>query len=958
MGTRQMTHAARGTADADGGFAPGSIVEVRDEEWLVSSSERLPNGVWKVRCTGASELVRDTDATFLTDLDEVVRLDPEDARLVVDDSPAYRRTRLWLEAVLRKTPVPLHEQRLAVAHRMLLDDLAYQRRAVAQALSAENLRTRLLIADAVGLGKTLEIGMILAELARRGRADRVLVVTPRHVLEQMQWELWTRFAIPLVRLDSDGIARVRQQLPASRNPFTFFKKVIVSVDTLKSGRYRAHLEKHRWDVVVIDESHNLTNTGTLNNQLARVLAPNTDALILASATPHNGRPESFAELVNLLDPTAIANPADYDVREIRHLFVRRHRNSPDVANEVGAEWAQRPEPTVLEVPANAAEEAVAAELVATWLYPRAGEAPVTGAGSRLFPWTLAKAYLSSAAALRETIANRHASRTSTDRERAALSTLDEMAAAMERGGESKFTALVDYLRSIGIGTDDNRVVLFSERLATLRWLRRALPAALGLPDDAFAMLHGGLTDKEQMAVVERFQVADTPLRVLVAGDVASEGVNLHRRCHHLVHVDLPWSLIRIEQRNGRIDRYGQQHPPRIAALALTRGDEEFPGDVRVLTRLLHKEHAAHKALGDAASLMKLHSAEVEEREVTRALAAGRDIDEVVPDPVVDLDLAGFDELFDLGGQEDQPQAPTVDEGHHLFRSDLDFLREALREVYADPGQQGGAGVGWQEHPDEGLAELVPPPDLRRRLRVLPQSYLSDRGVLERMVLATTRTAGLEHLRKARERRGSRTLWPEAHYLGPLHPVIDWAMDKALTRLGRNEVPLVVGDVPHVTVLVLGTLTNARGQVVSRMTYGMQFLTRDGGPVVSDDALAVLADAGIRDGGINTGNDIEPDRWQWAVRAAVAQMRVRLDEVRKAQAQELAAPVWQAETRLEAWLAERTRLAEGREPGRRARELRHVERYAHDAKELVASLEVTGESGVRVLAVIVPREEAL
>ena len=118
------------THEVDDGFAPGSIVAVRDEEWLVTSSERLPAGPWKVRCTGVSELVRDTDATFLTDLDDIARLDPEDAMLVVDDSPGFRRTRLWLEAVLRKTPVPLHEQKLAVAHRMLLNSLGYQRQAV------------------------------------------------------------------------------------------------------------------------------------------------------------------------------------------------------------------------------------------------------------------------------------------------------------------------------------------------------------------------------------------------------------------------------------------------------------------------------------------------------------------------------------------------------------------------------------------------------------------------------------------------------------------------------------------------------------------------------------------------------------------------------------------------------------------------------------------------------------
>ena len=163
---------------------------------------------------------------------------------------------------------------------------------------------------------------------------------------------------------------------------------------------------HRWDAVVVDESHNLTNSGTYNNQLARVLAPNTEALIVASATPHNGNAESFAELINLLDPTAIVDRSDYDVKDIKHLFIRRHRRSPDVAREVGHMWAERPEPEVIAVPANAVEDAVADELSRTWLHPRDGAAPITGPGRQLFPWTLAKAFLSSPAALVETIGTR------------------------------------------------------------------------------------------------------------------------------------------------------------------------------------------------------------------------------------------------------------------------------------------------------------------------------------------------------------------------------------------------------------------------------------------------------------------------------------------------------------------------------------------------------------------------
>ena len=106
-------------------------------------------------------------------------------------------------------------------------------------------------------------------------------------------------------------------------------------------------------------------------------------------------------------------------------------------------------------------------------------------------------------------------------------------------------------------------------------------------------MHGGLSDDEQQALVEQFKQEHSPIRVLVTGDVASEGVNLHAQCHELVHYDIPWSLIRIEQRNGRIDRYGQKHRPRITALLLDPASERFGGDMRVLAKLLDKENQAH-----------------------------------------------------------------------------------------------------------------------------------------------------------------------------------------------------------------------------------------------------------------------------------------------------------------------------------------------------------------------------
>lgn len=935
---------------ATAGFAAGSTVVVRDEEWLIHSCEAVQDG-WKLDCIGLSELVRDMRATFYTALeDSVEALDPAQARLVRDDSPGFRRTRLWLESVLRKTPLPLHEPRLAVAHRMLADDLLYQRRAVAKALSVENLRPRMLIADAVGLGKTLEIGMVLAELARRGRAERILVVTPRHVLEQMQHELWTRFAIPLVRLDSDGIQRVRQKLPASRNPFTFFKKVIVSIDTLKSGRYRAHLAKHRWDVVVIDESHNLSNAATLNNKLAQVLAPNTDALILASATPHNGKSQSFAELIRLLDPTAIVDPEDYEVADIQHLFVRRHRHSPDVAHEVGHSWAERPEPQVIGVPANDAEEAVIAELTETWLY---GEKRIRS--QSLFPWTLVKAFLSSPAALSETVSNRLErvrKGGGAPGEQEALERLLELSETARQAGSSKLDVLVDYLRTIGVGKDSpTRVVLFSERLATLNWLRQELPGALGMPEEAFRTLHGGMPDTEQMEVVDEFKRVDTPVRVLVTGDVASEGVNLHAQCHHLVHVDIPWSLIRIEQRNGRIDRYGQVHPPQIVALALTSHHERFSGDVRVLNRLLEKEHAAHKALGDAASLMKLHSEKAEEEEIARALASGRSLDEVIPDPSDDPDDWDFDELFADAGEQ-VPEAPETIDGYDLFPSDLDFLRTAVHEVYGDPGRE----LGWVEHGD-GTVELTPPEDLRRRLDALPQTYLAERKIHQRLVLAVDKKVGKAALDRARNAVGSATSWPEAHYLGPLHPILDWAADKALSRFGRNEVPLVTGAVDFPVVIGLGTLSNKRGQVVLRSLIGLTFLDPEAQPLIDqeNEVRELLQRAGLRDGGVNTGREINVEAYQDLVPKAVQAMRDYLATIRTAHRHQFQESLERAATRIQSWRKASEAYAASLPPIRRARVEREIDKVGGQVERLVEDLSARDEPMVRVLAVIVPEE---
>ena len=931
-------------ADAEGRIAPGTRVIVRDEEWLVRSVMPTRLDGLRVEVVGISELVRDTDAVFFTGLDIVEPIDPAHTRLVPDDSPGFRRSRLWLEALSRRTPIEAADSRLAVGHRGLLDELTYQRRPAALAL--QNLRPRILVADAVGLGKTLEIGMLLAELIRRGRGERICVVTPRAVLEQFQQELWTRFAIPLVRLDSDGIQQIRQELPATRNPFTYYKRVIISIDTLKNpARYRHHLRDHRWDVVVIDECHNVVNPGRQASQLAELLARRTDALILASATPHNGKPESFARLVNLLDPTAIPDPADYDSDDIKHLYVRRHRNSSDVSHEVAHNWAERAEPEVIEVTPAAAEEAVLDELQHTWLRPSAGARPVTGRGAQLLPWTLFKGALSSPRALRQSIKERQ--RSAEPAERAALDVLDGLAAKAAEE-PSKLDALVRLLRTIGVVAGSaTRAVIFSERIATLDWLGGELPGLLGLNPAAVTVLHGSMPDTEQLRRVEQFGLETSPLRVLLAGDMASEGLNLQRQCHHLIHFDLPWSLIRLQQRNGRIDRYTQIHSPQIYALALTSADPELASDVTVITRLVEKENAAHRAIGDAGALLGLHDVAAEEDVIRRTIQDRRNLDDVVPEPSPE-NLNAFERLLARGGTHADEDSATIAPPRGLFSGEGEFLTEALDEVTGGLAEK---ELGLSTEPEHGLIALDPPPDLARRFAALPQAYLAERKVTERLVV--TERAGYAAQRLARARESDTMSWPDALYLAPLHPVLDWAADRALAQFARDEAPVLAAPVDSPVFCMQGMWSNERGQPV--LVHWGAITGLPDRPQVGDLVTALDA-AGIRAGAVNPG--AEPERltgWQSMVAAAAKAERQHLHELAAQRAEARQPRIAEFSERLQRWAEAREQqlaLHVPAEPRRRKEEQR-ITAVRDETQNLISSLSPAGQPLIRVIAVLVP-----
>ena len=944
--------------EKDAGLAPGAQVLVRDEVWLVRGVSHTKHDGRKVRVVGASELVRDQDATFLERLDDIQPLRPEETVLVPDPSPRFRRSRLFLEAVLRKTPLPQAERSLAMTGAFLLDPLTYQQRPAELAL--RGLRPRILIADVVGLGKTLEIGLTLAELIRRGRGERILVVTPQQVLEQFQRELWTRFSIPLIRLDTVGIQRIQREIPAGRNPFTYYKRVIISVDTLKNGgQYRHHLKQLHWDAVVIDESHNLIGSSSLRSRLARVLAPRTDALLLASATPHNGDEKSFADLIALLDPAAIADPRHYSANDIEHLYIRRTKISPEVRDQLGDAWADRGSSLPVRCPATDAEQQIFAELAEVW-FPAEGQpaSTVVGEDRRLFPYTLLKAFLSSHHALADSVtarlksiadADRAAGATdaATQRERQALERLRELAERMTDDDSAKLTALVEQLREIGVGPgSDARAVVFTERVPTLRWLAKVVPARLGFTGkaaaDAVQVMHGGISDVEEQRIIDAFGRADTPVRILVTGDIASEGVNLHQQCHHLIHYDLSWSLIRIEQRNGRIDRYGQRHPPQFRALMLTSRHPDAKDDTTVAEKLLARESAAHATLGTVEAVTGAYSADREERRLIQDLLAGKTVEESL-DGLAGQQGPERDVLADLLGAVGEHPTHTAPEHAgqpSLFASTEDFVAEAMREVYGDNHEK-----ALELRREDGVLALTPPPDLRRRLSVLPPSYLREQRVNERLLVTFDRRIADEHLAQARA--SAKTQWPNVGYLSDLHPIVEWLIDRVLVGMGRQQAPLITADVEEPVFCVQGVYSNAFGQPTVVEWMAVSGLPYE--PTIRP-MVETLDTAGVGPALINHGSPGDLTELQRLVPAAVAAAADHLERERARWDAEVTAPLRAHLARVEQW--EQASLLPGLAalPQRAQRE-RQVRDTVEEQERLVESLRITGQPFLRVLAVL-------
>ena len=858
-------------------FSPGMRIIVRDEEWTVKKVESNTLGSQSLHCVGISPLVKDKKSIFITELESIDLVNPAATKLVADDSPFFRKSRLYVESQWRQQ-IPTDSD-LHIGDKAAMDPMNYQLEPVALALTRP--RQRILIADTVGLGKTLEAGILVSELMMRGKGKRILVVTVKSMMLQFQKEFWNRFSIPLARLDSGNIQKVRAKLPSNHNPFFYYDKTIISIDTLKRDvEYRTHLENATWDIIIIDEAHNVADRGNNQSQsqrarLAKLLAGRSDTLILLSATPHDGRSESFASLMNMLDPTAIADIHNYTKDDIQGLCIRRFKK--DIQSEVRGAFKERRVST-LQCQASQAEERAYSIFADMTLEMDTAAHHLTGT---LFKTSLEKSLFSSPTACIKSIEERlkKLGKKYAGDEIGDIAKLRELKSVLEQigtGSFSRYTRLLELMKSPeyswSADKSDDRIVIFTERIETMRFLAAQLRKDLRLPGTAVSEMYGGMSDAEQQQIVEDFGREESPIRILVASDVASEGINLHYLCHRLIHFDIPWSLMVFQQRNGRIDRYGQREQPDIRYFLINSNNPDIHGDTRILKILISKEEQAYKNIGDPALLMGLFNVESEELFTAAAIESNTDA------TAFEQNIDNANEEFDpfellMSGSADSHSQPTVHHDETLFR-DIDYLKTAVT-YFAQSDR----------HPIHDLqtvegVEIEITPDLQRRLDVvLPDEIKPRENYLQ---LSPDKSFCMSEMRRSLQNSMSETAWPTVQYLWPLHPIFEWINDKAGLLFKRNETPLigVTGTLPTAdcVFIVAGTIPNRKSTPVVDEWFGLQF---SGGKYIKSLAMEkVIATTGYGRTDMPNRNNIPAaiaSAAQSLVPTAVAQARIIMSE---------------------------------------------------------------------------------
>jgi superfamily II DNA or RNA helicase len=522
----------------------------------------------------------------------------------------------------------------------------YQLEPVLRALQMP--RVSLLLADGVGLGKTIQAGLVMEELLLRRRIRRVLVLCPAMLQRQWRIELRRKFNLDFEVIDSDSTFQLRRRLGIDTNPWKAFPRIITSMDYLRmpdvlqqflqasgadeaaTGRVSPH---SAWDLLIVDEAHHFApQGGSRASQRTRMLQEIRflfEHRVFASATPHNGKTVCFTGLLELLDPIRFQMTAEMDDTDRQHLGeVRIRRLKEDINKQsLRPPFAEQLPPVELPIRLTSQESDLYAALRE---YRKNGHLRFASESSASARWLgqfifslLTKRLLSCPFAFARTwwrhleedqdedegsslfdmarvTAERAEEQTRSDEERSTLegdaaryagawfrtrqTNLDgvqqKVNQALEalgygrkvvedpgklpllaRKADSKTEALVAWVKKNlfdkdGKLRDDERLIVFTEYKETLFYLEQRFRQE-GFDENTLRLLYGGMNADEFETVKGQFEDPTAAVRLLLATDAASEGINMQESCRWVIHYDIPWSPSRIQQRNGRVSRHGQ-----------------------------------------------------------------------------------------------------------------------------------------------------------------------------------------------------------------------------------------------------------------------------------------------------------------------------------------------------------------------------------------------------------------
>ena len=516
--------------------------------------------------------------------------------------------RLWRRACRALVAAETPPGSLRCARQARIDLLPHQLEPALALL--RGLGSRVLLADDVGLGKTIQAGLVVSELRAAGAAERVLIITPAGLRDQWAGELLERFGLDATVVDARALRRLTGSLPVGINPWQTVPIAIASVDFVKQTDVLAAAGACRWDAVIVDEAHGVAGESDRRAAVS-TLAAAASFVVLLTATPHSGDRRAFASLCNLGGP---GGPGGDDAAGEKLLVFRRSRQ--DVSMQATRRIHR------LHVRMSRAERRMHVLLArfsqAIRLRHQSGH---SGSDYWLALAVLHKRALSSPQSLHLSIERRLAAlqsaspdtaeparnasqiglpfdrdgeRTRADEappwspllglrtvahERRLLGALSRAAERAARR-ETKIGALARLLRRV-----DEPAIVFTEYRDTLLQLQ----ASLGLPS---ATLHGGMTRDERIEAIARFTRGGG--RLLLATDAGGEGLNLQRTCRLVVNLELPWNPMRLEQRIGRVDRIGQRRAVHVVHLIARDSDES-----RVLARLQSRVAKARADIGGA-----------------------------------------------------------------------------------------------------------------------------------------------------------------------------------------------------------------------------------------------------------------------------------------------------------------------------------------------------------------------